>query len=155
MLCFHFKLWTNWLIFKGLFNVSSPHCSSFCYSLQSPTVILWRTLWREDGSVIYCCCLALPTQSHSCLSPRDSRRYFIVLIFKTPAIWRARYPYLYPPGTEWPSYTPGHCVPFQSPLTTRMATVEVFQPSSTRMSEYSLIFQQVQVWNEHICLVYP
>jgi hypothetical protein len=26
---------------------------------------------------------------------------------------------LYPPGTGWPSYTPGHCVPFLSPLTTR------------------------------------
>jgi hypothetical protein len=23
------------------------------------------------------------------------------------ATWRARFPYLYPPGTGWPSYTPG------------------------------------------------
>jgi hypothetical protein len=35
--------------------------------------------------------------------------------------WRARSPYLYPPGTRWPSYTPGHWVP----LTTRRVTVEV------------------------------
>jgi hypothetical protein len=30
-----------------------------------------------------------------------------------------RFPYLYPPGTGWPSYTPRHCVPFPSPPTTR------------------------------------
>jgi hypothetical protein len=40
--------------------------------------------------------------------------------------------YLYPPGTGWPSYTPGHWVPFPSPLTTRKATVVVFYPASTR-----------------------
>jgi hypothetical protein len=30
-----------------------------------------------------------------------------------------RSPYLYPPGREWPSYTPRHWVGFSSPLTTR------------------------------------
>jgi hypothetical protein len=35
-----------------------------------------------------------------------------LLSFETPAAWRARSPYLYPPGTGWPSYTPGHWVPF-------------------------------------------
>jgi hypothetical protein len=35
-----------------------------------------------------------------------------------PPTWRARSPYLYPPGTGWPRYTPGHWVPFPSPLTT-------------------------------------
>jgi hypothetical protein len=42
--------------------------------------------------------------------------------------WRARPPYLYPPGTGWPSYTARHWVPFSSPPTTRRATVEVFEP---------------------------
>jgi hypothetical protein len=41
-------------------------------------------------------------------------------------------PYLYPPGTGWPGYTPRHWVPFSSPRTTRRATVEVFDPVSTR-----------------------
>jgi hypothetical protein len=27
-----------------------------------------------------------------------------------PPTWRARFPYLYPPGAGWPSYTPGHRV---------------------------------------------
>jgi hypothetical protein len=40
--------------------------------------------------------------------------------------WRARFPYLYPPGTRWPEYTPGHFVPFLWPLTARRATVELF-----------------------------
>jgi hypothetical protein len=41
-------------------------------------------------------------------------------------------PYLYPPSTRWPSYTSRHWVPFSSPPTTRRATVEVFEPASTR-----------------------
>jgi hypothetical protein len=51
--------------------------------------------------------------------PRDSRLFFIVPILETPPTWKARSPYLYPPGTGWPSYTPGHWVPFPSSLTTR------------------------------------
>jgi hypothetical protein len=41
---------------------------------------------------------------------------------------------VYPPGTRWPSYTPRHWVPFSSPPSTRRATVEVFDPASTRRS---------------------
>jgi hypothetical protein len=64
--------------------------------------------------------------SHSWVEvPQNSRPYFTVS-FETPPTWRTRFPYLYPPGTGWPSYTPGHWVPFMSPLTTRMAAVEVF-----------------------------
>jgi hypothetical protein len=43
-------------------------------------------------------------------------------------------PCIYIPSQEtgWPSYTPGYYVPFSSPCTTLGATVEVFQPASTR-----------------------
>jgi hypothetical protein len=64
--------------------------------------------------------------------PRDSRQYFIVPILETPPTWKASSLYLYPPGTGWPIYTPGHQVPFPFPLTIRRATVEVFYPTSTR-----------------------
>jgi hypothetical protein len=37
-------------------------------------------------------------------------------------VLRARFPYLYPPGTGWPSYTPGHWVPFTSSLKICIAT---------------------------------
>jgi hypothetical protein len=60
---------------------------------------------------------------------QNPKPYFTVSS-ETPPTWRARFPHLYPPGTEWPSYTLGHWVPFTSPLTTRRATVEVFEPSS-------------------------
>jgi hypothetical protein len=64
--------------------------------------------------------------SHSWVEvPQNSRPYFTVS-FETPPTWRARSPYLYSPGTGWPSYTPGHWVPFLSPLMTRWAAVEVF-----------------------------
>jgi hypothetical protein len=38
-----------------------------------------------------------------------------------------RSPYLYPPGTGWPSCTPRHWVPFPSPFTTHRVTVEVIR----------------------------
>jgi hypothetical protein len=60
---------------------------------------------------------------------------FYCLRFETPQTWRARSPYLYLPGTGWPSYTPRDWVPFSPPPTTRRATVEVFEPASTQGSE--------------------
>jgi hypothetical protein len=47
--------------------------------------------------------------------------------------------YLCPPVREWPRYTPRHRVSFSSPLTTRRAAVEVFEPASTRGLLYSYI----------------
>jgi hypothetical protein len=43
--------------------------------------------------------------------PQNSRPYFTVS-FEAPPTWRARSPYLYSPGTGWPSYTSRHWVPF-------------------------------------------
>jgi hypothetical protein len=90
-------------------------------SLDNYVVLLsMRPLWRENGSVIYCTIASGPCQSNHTLAevPQNSCPYFTVS-FETPPTWRARFPYLYPPGTGWPSYTPGHWVPFPSPLTTR------------------------------------
>jgi hypothetical protein len=76
--------------------------------------------------------LVLPDQSLLGRSPAELRPYFTVSSETLPTN-RARSPYLYPPGTGWPRYTPGHWVSFPSPLTTRRATVELFQPASTRV----------------------
>jgi hypothetical protein len=59
---------------------------------------------------------------------------FYSLRFETPPAWRARFPYLYPPGMGWPGCNPRHWVLFSSPSTTRKATVEVSDPASTRVS---------------------
>jgi hypothetical protein len=49
-----------------------------------------------------------------------------VLVFISPRKW-------------WPIYTPRHRVPFSSPPTTPRATVEVFEPASTRGSSSSCV----------------
>jgi hypothetical protein len=51
-------------------------------------------------------------------SHRTQRSYFSVSN-KTPPTCRVRFPYLYPPGTGWPSYIPGLWVLFTSSLSTR------------------------------------
>jgi hypothetical protein len=89
-------------------------------------------LWREDWSVVYNCCWSSPAQSFLGLSPAVLMTTFYCLRFETPPTCRARSPYLYPPGTRCPSYTPRHWVPFSSPPTTRRAMVEVFETASTR-----------------------
>jgi hypothetical protein len=71
---------------------------------------------------------------------------FLTVIFFTepgrqscvqPPTWRTRSPYVSSPMTEWPSYTPRHEVPFSSPSATLRATVEAFEQTSTRVSEYA------------------
>jgi hypothetical protein len=64
-------------------------------------------------------CCASPAQSFSGPSTSGLITIFCCLRFETPLTWRARSPYLYPPGTGWPGYTPRHWVPFSSPPTTR------------------------------------
>jgi hypothetical protein len=97
-----------------------------------------RSLSRENGSAVYNCCWSSPAQSYLGPSPAGLLTIFYCLRFETPPTWRAVSPYLYPPGTGWPSYTPRHWVTFSSPLTTRRATVEVFEPASTRDTFYML-----------------
>jgi hypothetical protein len=89
-------------------------------------------LRREDGSVVYNCCWPSPKQSFSGPSPAGLIIIFNCLRFATAPAWRARSPYLCPPGTEWPSCTPRHWVPILPLPTTRRVTVEVFEPVSTR-----------------------
>jgi hypothetical protein len=57
---------------------------------------------------------------------RRTHDHILLSHMRLPPTWKARSPYLYPPGTEWPSYTPGHWILFSSPLTTRRTRVEVF-----------------------------
>jgi hypothetical protein len=79
--------------------------------------------------------LVSPAQSILGPSPAGFVTIFYCLRFETPPTWRARSPYLYPPETGWPSYNPRHWVPSSSPPTTCRATVEVFEPASTRASD--------------------
>jgi hypothetical protein len=91
-----------------------------------------RTLWREDGSVVYKCCWSSPAQSFLSPGPAGFMTLVYCLRFETPPTWRVSLPYLYPSGIGWPSYTTKYWVPFSSPLTTRRARVEVFKVACTR-----------------------
>jgi hypothetical protein len=86
-----------------------------------------RLLWRGDGSVIYSynCFCAFPVELLSGPSPVETVTIFYCLSWDSPNL-ECHVPVFISPGTRWPSYTPGHCVPFSSPLTTDRATVEVF-----------------------------
>jgi hypothetical protein len=68
------------------------------------------------------------------------------LIWDSPT-WTARFPYLYIPGTGWPSYTPGHWVPFTSSLTTCRAMVEVSNPPSTWRARSPYIYPSGTGWS--------
>jgi hypothetical protein len=81
---------------------------------------------------VYNFCWPSPAQSFSGPSPAGLMTTFYCLRFETHPAWRARSQRLYPPGTGWPSYTSRHWIPFWLPPTTRRATVEVFDPASTR-----------------------
>jgi hypothetical protein len=71
-------------------------------------------------NLLYNCFWALPERS--LLGPTDAELATIFIAsFETLPTWRARFPYLYPSGTGWPSYTPGYWVPFLSPVTTLRA----------------------------------
>jgi hypothetical protein len=69
----------------------------------------WLSVWWEDGSAIYSynCFRALSEQSLSGPSPADLTTLFTVS-YETPPTWRARFPYLYPPGVWWSRYIPEH-----------------------------------------------
>jgi hypothetical protein len=60
------------------------------------------TLWREDGSVIYCCCWSSPEQSRSSLSPSGLNTIFYYPNSSdSPNLEGQEGPW-----TWWPRYTP-------------------------------------------------
>jgi hypothetical protein len=77
------------------------------------SVDVGRSLWRENGSAVYNCFCSSPAQLFLGPSPAGLVTIFYCLGIETPWTWRARFLYLYPPGTGWPSYTPRHWIPFR------------------------------------------
>jgi hypothetical protein len=76
--------------------------SFFNYSLDSCGFVnVGRPLWREVGSAVFCCCWASPTESFLGLCPAGLTPIFYCLNIETPSTWRARFPYLNPPGTGY------------------------------------------------------
>jgi hypothetical protein len=95
-------------------------------------VLMEHHFWREDRSVVHNCWWASPAQALSGPSPMGLMTIFYCLRFESLSTWRARSPFLCPPGTGWSNYIPRHWVPFSSSPTTCKAMVEVFDHTSTR-----------------------
>jgi hypothetical protein len=66
-------------------------------------VSVGRPLWREEGSAI---CSVMAQWSKS----RRNRNHTLLSQLRLLPTWRVRFPYLHPPGTGWPRYTPRHWV---------------------------------------------
>jgi hypothetical protein len=58
--------------------------------------------------------------NHSMVRVTQNPKPYFTVLSETPPAWKARFPYLYLPGTGWPSYTPAHWVLFTS---SRLASV--------------------------------
>jgi hypothetical protein len=118
--------------------------SKLLYGWQSVSMSWYRVpLWDLWPDIISCrnvavwnllsCIYGAPTLTrgrvcnlrcnHSMVRVSQNPKPYFTASSETPLTSRARFPYLYPPGTGWPSYTPGHWVPFTSSLTTLRATV--------------------------------
>jgi hypothetical protein len=93
---------------------------SECFCLKFAVLFLWSAL-SDDRTVCSLQC------NHSTVRVAQNPQRYFTVSSETPPTLKARFPYLYPLGTVRPSYTPGHWVPFVSPLTTRRATLEVWK----------------------------
>jgi hypothetical protein len=83
--------------------------------------------WREGGFVIYCCVLGLASAVPLMSESRGTQDHILLSkLFRLPKLGGLG-PRVYPSGTWWPRYTG------PSTLTTRRATMEVFEPASTRV----------------------
>jgi hypothetical protein len=114
----HLRPKTKFLLLSdicGFVHVGPP-------SLARGRVCRLQLLLDYDEAVIFCS------------KSRRTHEHILLSQIRDPPTWRVMSPYLYPSGAGWPSYIPGHRVPFSSPPTTRGATVEVFEPASTRGS---------------------
>jgi hypothetical protein len=104
----------------------------FCYCQTVAGLLMWGALpEKRMGLSFTICCWPSPVQLLSGPNSAGFMTTLYCLRFMTPPTWRTRSPYLYSPGTGWPSYTPRHWVPFSSPPMPCRAMVEVFEPAST------------------------
>jgi hypothetical protein len=76
-------------------------------------------------NLLYNCFWALPEQSLLGRSLAELTIIFYSLICDSFNL-EGQVPIFISPKNRWPSYTPGHWVPFLSSLTTRRATLEIF-----------------------------
>jgi hypothetical protein len=84
--------------------------------------------------------------NHSMVRVAQNPTLYFTVSSETPPTWRARFPYLYPPGTGWPSYTSGHWVPFTSSFTTSLLRLAGLR---WRYSNRELTLDSSCLWSRH------
>jgi hypothetical protein len=85
---------------------------SECCWLKLAVLFLWGALSDERTGLQFAVkSLNVPSRAE----PTN-----ILYSSETPSTWRAGFPYLYPPRTGWPSYTPWHWFPFTPCLWVKM-----------------------------------
>jgi hypothetical protein len=120
----------SWLIYHGVMTPSGAQDQIFI------TVKWLRICWCGVLSLTrgYVCRLQLllALANAAILRPESHVTHDHILLSQIwdSITWRATSPYLYPPGTEWPSYTPRHWILFSWPPTAHRAMVVVFKPAS-------------------------
>jgi hypothetical protein len=108
-----------------------PYFSFHCQTVAGLLTLGALSDERTYVCIVYNCLRPSAEQSFPC--PTRPVTKFYRLRFESAPTCRARSPYLYPPGTGWPSCAPRHWGPFSSPPTIRRGTVEVFEPASMRV----------------------
>jgi hypothetical protein len=105
-----------WLTVSHSVLVSGHHLGSETnFSFSSMEIIFrpsrfffnGRPFSQQDGSVFYSCCWASPAQSFFCLCPTELMTVSHCLNLETSPTWKARFLYLFPPGTGSPILNPG------------------------------------------------
>jgi hypothetical protein len=106
-----------------------PHLGSnpdFYYCQTVAVFLMLGVLSDERTGLSFTIAAGSRQRSHFCdLVPRDSVLYFIVSDSRFPQPG-GPVPRIHRPGTWW------HWVPFSSPPTTRMATMQVYEAASAR-----------------------
>jgi hypothetical protein len=109
--------------------------SAFYYCQTVAGFLMWDVL-SDEWTVLFFAIATDPRQrSHSRVRvPWNSWPYFTkILDSPNPEDQVPAYTYM-SPGTRLPTYTQGHWISFSSSPTASRATVEVFEPASTRVS---------------------
>jgi hypothetical protein len=96
---------------------------AFCLGVESPSGVQDQIFITSDSLLALASAVILVSQS------RGTHNHVLLSQNRDSPTWRARSPEI-----RWPSYNPKQWVPFPSPPTTRRATMEVFEPASTRGS---------------------
>jgi hypothetical protein len=91
-------------------TVSRCHDRILITVRQLRVCLCWHPLRREDGSAVYSYCWPSPVQCFSSPNSPGLITIFYCPEFKTPPTWRAMFSYLFPPGTQKPSYAPRNWV---------------------------------------------